>query len=147
MGIFRLFRFEQSPHQIHTVGNHYQDHPHVLSKRQQQVAEVLALHHRILLIELADAVETLQNAHYRRTILRLDIRHREFPFFNVGYQMNSLYRITLQTDLLCQDLGRLSSHFLLFVVCKSEFLHHIFINLTAKLQISFDKFAFFEKSY
>ena len=38
------------PHKVHTVGNHDENDTHVLSEAQQQVAEVLTLYLRVLLI-------------------------------------------------------------------------------------------------
>ena len=128
-----LIGFEQGTHQVHTVGNHDQDYPHVLSKRQQQITEILALHHGILLVELMDTVETLQDTYHRRAILRFDILHREFSLVDLGDEMYSLYRITFQADFLSENLSRLGSHFFLFFVCKSEFLHHIFHNFATKI--------------
>ena len=52
------------PHQVHPVGNHYQYHPHVLGKRQQQVSEVFALYHRILLIQFLYASESVNYGRY-----------------------------------------------------------------------------------
>ena len=49
------------PHQVHPVGNHYQDYPHVFGERQKQVAEVLAFDYRVLLVEVLDMDEALQN--------------------------------------------------------------------------------------
>ena len=46
-------------HQSHSVGYHYEYHSHVLGKRQEQIAEVFALHHGILLIQFADAQQTM----------------------------------------------------------------------------------------
>ena len=78
------------PHQVHTVGNHNQDHAHILGKRQQQVTEILALDDGILLIELLDAVQTVQDARHLRAILRLDLLQRQIAFIYLGNQHNSL---------------------------------------------------------
>ena len=45
-------------HQVHTVGNHDEDDAHVFCKRQQQVAEILALYHRVLLVEFTHTNES-----------------------------------------------------------------------------------------
>ena len=58
IGIFNL------SHQVHPVGNHDEDDAHVLSKRQQQVAEVLRLNDGIFLVQLLDALQTMQDAGY-----------------------------------------------------------------------------------
>ena len=49
------------PHKVHTVGNHNQNHTHILGEREQQVAEVLALNNRTLLVELVNALQTIHN--------------------------------------------------------------------------------------
>ena len=37
-------------HEVHSLSNHYQDNPHVLSKGEQQVTEVLTLYDRVFLV-------------------------------------------------------------------------------------------------
>ena len=44
-------------HQVYTIGNHDENDAHILGKRQQQIAEVLALYCRVLIIKLLDAVK------------------------------------------------------------------------------------------
>ena len=43
-------------HQVDAVGNHDQNHTHVLSERQQQIAEVFAFDHRVLFVQFLNAV-------------------------------------------------------------------------------------------
>ena len=50
LGLFGLGVANLS-HQVHTVGNHDEDDAHVLGKRQQQVAEILALYHGVFLFK------------------------------------------------------------------------------------------------
>ena len=59
----RLFVFGVAnlAHEVHTVGNHNQDDAHVFSKRQQQVAEVLALNRRTLLVEFLNAHQSFDD--------------------------------------------------------------------------------------
>ena len=38
-------------HEVHAVGNHDEDDAHVLGKRQQEVAEILAFDDGVLLVE------------------------------------------------------------------------------------------------
>ena len=45
-----ILRVAYLSQQIHTVGYHDQDNAHVLGKRQEEITEVLALNHRILLV-------------------------------------------------------------------------------------------------
>ena len=70
---FLIIRIAYLTHQIQTVGNHNQHHPHVLSKRQQQVAEVLTFYGGGLFIELLDTVKTFENTGHRLTILIADL--------------------------------------------------------------------------
>ena len=46
-------------HQSHPVGNHDEYNPHVLGKGQKEIAEVFTFHHRVLLIQFADAQQTV----------------------------------------------------------------------------------------
>ena len=51
-------------HQVHAVGNHDQDHTHILGKREQQVAEVLAFDDGILLIQILYALQAVEYSSY-----------------------------------------------------------------------------------
>ena len=141
-----ILRVADLAHQVHTVGNHDEDHAHVLCKRKKQVAEVLALDDGILLVELLDAVQTMKDTRHLRAILCLHLLYREVAFLYLRYQVYSLDGITLQADFLFQDFGRLSCHFLLFFVCKSKQICHISTFYGAKLQFSWNLCAFFRKS-
>ena len=58
-------------HQVHAVGNHDKYHTHVLGKRQQQVAEILALDDRVLLVQFLNATQSMLNAGHRLAIVAL----------------------------------------------------------------------------
>ena len=49
-------------HQVHAVGYHDEDDPHVLGKREEQVAEVLALDDGVLLVQFLYAQQSVQYA-------------------------------------------------------------------------------------
>ena len=117
-------------HQVHTIGNHYQYHTHVLGKREQKITEVLTLNHWVLLIELLNAVQAMKNARNLWTIFRLNCFERKMTFFYFGDEVNSLNSITLQADFFFENLGCLSGHLPLFLVCKCEqFCHNLIFSL------------------
>ena len=47
---FNVLSITYLSHEVHSLSNHYQDNPHVLSKGEQQVTEVLTLYDRVLLV-------------------------------------------------------------------------------------------------
>ena len=82
-------------HQVYTVSNHNENHTHILCKGEQQITEVLTLHHRILLVELLDAVQAMKDTSHLRPILRFDASHIESPLLQFWNQVNSLNSIAL----------------------------------------------------
>ena len=56
-------------HQVHTIGNHNKHHPHVFGKREQQIAEVLTLHGRVLFIKLPNATQSFKDTSHRFAVL------------------------------------------------------------------------------
>ena len=48
-------------HQVHTVGNHDKNNPHVFGKRQQQISEVLAFYDGVLFVELLYSMKSVDN--------------------------------------------------------------------------------------
>ena len=117
---FSILSVTDLTHQVDAIGNHNEDHTHILGKGQQKITEVLALHHRILLIELLDAVQAMKDAGHLRTILLLDLFDGDPSILNLRNQMNSLDGIAFQADFLFEDLCRLVSHLPLLVICKTE---------------------------
>ena len=51
-------------HRVHAVGNHDEDYAHVLGKGEQQVAEVLRLDGRVLLIQACRAHQSAQDTRH-----------------------------------------------------------------------------------
>ena len=124
LGYFQLclhiLRVTNLAHQVHTVGNHDQNHAHILCKRQEQVAEVLTLDHRILQVELLDTIQAVQDACHLWAMVSLNGLDGRMPGLDLRDEIHGLDGLTFQTDFLFQDLSRLSCHALLFFVCKSE---------------------------
>ena len=95
------------PHQVHAAGNHDEYHPHVLGKGQQQVAEVLALYDRCLLIEFGNALQTVQDACHRLAKLVLHLVDGDESTLYTGMEQDGEHRIALQSDFLHHDECRL----------------------------------------
>lgn len=51
-------------HDVHTVGDHDEDHAHILGKAQEQIAEVLAFDDGVFLIELLDADKSVDDTRH-----------------------------------------------------------------------------------
>ena len=141
-----VLRVTDLPHQVHPVGNHDQDHAHVLGKGEQQVTEVLALDDGILLVEQLDAVQTVEDARHLVAVLLPHLLRRQPTLLDLRNQIDGLDGIALQTDLLLQDRRRLDSHPLLFLICKSKQIGHKSSFYAAKLQFSWNFCAFLRKS-
>ena len=60
-------------HQVHPVGNHEENHAHVFSKRNEQIAEVFALDHRIALVKLLNASQSVDDLCHARPEFLLDV--------------------------------------------------------------------------
>ena len=124
LGYFQLclhiLRVTNLAHQVHTIGNHDQNHAHILCKRQEQVAEVLTLDHRILQVELLDTIQAVQDACHLWAMFCLNGLNGRVSCLDLGDEIHGFDSLALQSDFLFQDLCRLSCHALLFFVCKSE---------------------------
>ena len=57
------------PHQVDPVCNHDENHTHVFGEREQQVAEVLALDDRILLVQFTDAAKPVDDVRHALAVL------------------------------------------------------------------------------
>ena len=68
-----LFGIPDLPHQVYTIGNHNEDHTHVLGKGEQQIPEILALYDRILSVQLLNAYQTMKDRAYRFSIILFDL--------------------------------------------------------------------------
>ena len=95
------------PHQVHAVGNHDEYHAHILSKRQQQVAEVLALNNGILLVELLDAAQTMQDARNGLAVVALHIVDGQQSRLHTVAQQDGHNGVALQACLVDKDASRL----------------------------------------
>ncbi len=51
-------------HDVHTIGNHDEYHTHILGKTQKQIAKVLALNDRVLLVEFLDFQQAMNDMCY-----------------------------------------------------------------------------------
>ena len=70
LGLF-VVRVADLPHQVHALGNHDEDDAHVLGKREQQVAEILAFHHGRFHVQLADARQSVENGVHLHALVEL----------------------------------------------------------------------------
>ena len=111
-------------HQVDTIGNHDENHTHILGKREQQIAEVLALDSRILIVELLDAIKAMKYAGNRLAMSLLNLVEGDVASLDIGYELNGLDSIAFQPDLLSQDFSRLARHAFLLFVCKCKFFCH-----------------------
>ena len=69
---FIIFRILDLTHEVHTVGNHDENHSHVFCKRKQQVSEVFRFDGRALGIEFIDLDQTFNNTRHIFAIFRMD---------------------------------------------------------------------------
>ena len=67
-------------HEAHAVGNHDEDHAHVLCKGEQEVAEVLRLDDGRLAVELPDALQPVHDAGHGFA----EVRRHTFVALNGG---------------------------------------------------------------
>ena len=125
----QILRIANLAHQVHTVGNHDEDHAHILCKRQEQVSKVLTLNHRILQIELLDTIQAVQDACHLWAMFCLNGLNGRVSCLDLGDEIHGFDSLALQSDFLFQDLCRLGRHALLFFVCKSKQICHSVQNL------------------
>ena len=95
------------PHEIHTVGNDDENDPHVLSKRQEQVTEVLRLNRRILRIQLIHAQDAVDDVCHLLAKLTLHFLHANHPFRHTIVHQDADDGSAVQSNLLCRDDCRL----------------------------------------
>ena len=88
------------PHQVHTVSNHDEYDAHVLGKRKQQVAEVLAFNDWILFVEGLYALQAVQDAPNGITIFRTDLIGFKQAAFNARIEHDGQYGIAAKTNLI-----------------------------------------------
>ena len=119
-------------HQVYAIGYHDEDDAHILGKRQQKVAEVLALYSGILVVKLLYAVKSVKYSAYRFAVGTCHLIERDITYLDIGYQFDGCDGIALKSDLLCKNLGRLARHALFLFVCESKFFCHKFLKLRHK---------------
>ena len=113
-----ILRISYLPHQVHPIGNHNQDDTHVLGEGKQKVPEVLTLDNGVILVELLNAVQTMQDTRHLIAILLPDLLRCQPTLLDLRNQIDSLDGITFQSDFLFKNFSCLSCHSLLFFVCK-----------------------------
>ena len=91
-------------HQSHTVGDHDKYHSHVLGERQEEIAEILAFHHRVLLVELAYAQQAVEYSRRRFAKLAPHLLYRHESVLHTRMQQYGQHCIALQSDFLNNNL-------------------------------------------
>ena len=97
-------RVANETHHAHTVGNHDEYDAHVLGKRQQQVAEVVAANHGILVVEMLYLVEPMDDVLHGFAIFLghfHEVVHMACP------QERGYHRLAAQANLIDADACRL----------------------------------------
>ena len=70
---FLLLGITNLTHQIDPVGNHDQDDPHVFGERYQQISEILAFNHGILLVQLLHFYQAMDDVGDAFAIFGFDV--------------------------------------------------------------------------
>ena len=104
-----VLRVTYLAHQVHAVGNHYQYHAHVFGERQQQVAEVLALYHRVLLVKLLNLYQSVYYARNVVTELCLNFLGVGSRRARHGIKQDGYHAVAPQPYLVYGNLRRLQS--------------------------------------
>ena len=88
-----IIRVPDLSHQVHAVCYHDENHAHILCKRKQQVAEVLALDNGILLIQFLYALQPVQDTSYGDAIGGTHLVDRQESCLYAGVQQDCQYGI------------------------------------------------------
>ena len=89
-------------HEAHAVGNHDEDHAHVLRKGEQEVAEVLRLDDGRLAVELPDALQPVHDAGYGFA----EVRRHTFVALNGGRTQHDGHQTVAPESYLVGGLQR-----------------------------------------
>ena len=101
-----VVRIAYLAHQTYAVGYHDQNDAHVLSKGEQQVTEVLALHHGVLLVEFLYALQAVQNACHGFTVVRPHLLRGNEACLHTRPEQHGQYSVAPESYLLDDGLGR-----------------------------------------
>ena len=112
------------PHQVHPVGNHDEYHAHVFGKREEQVAEVLALHDGIFLVKLLYALQTVDDACHVLAEILCHIIGSLAIAGQTGIEQDGHHAIAFQSDFVHSNLGSLQTE-QQGVHAKHVTLHHL----------------------
>ena len=92
-------------HQVHTVGNDDQNHPHVFSKRQKQVAEVFRFDGGALGIEFVDFYKPSDNAGHVFSVFLFDRLQAAQVVFHRLMKHDAQNRSSAHTDFFSHNNG------------------------------------------
>ena len=106
---FLVRRVTYLAHEVHTVGNHDEDDAHVLGKRQQKVAEVFALHHRVLRVEFLYALQAMQDVAHGLTEGNGYLVDGEHAALDAGIEQYGQHGIAAQANLVDSQQGCLQA--------------------------------------
>ena len=102
-----VLRVADLPHQVHAVGNHDENHAHVLGERQQQVAEVLTLDDGVLLVEVLDAHQSADDGCHLLAEIRLHLFQRQRAVGHARVEQDGQHTVALQPFLFYGQHGGL----------------------------------------
>ena len=125
-----VLRVTNLPHQVHTVGNHDENHAHVLRKGKQQVAEILALNDGILLVEVLNADQTVDDGRNLLAEVPFHLFQRQQAVNHARMEQDGQHAVALQAFLLHSQHRRLHA---LVQRVESE---HVTLNLPVLEQLS-----------
>ena len=97
------------PHEVHTVSDHDENDTHILSKRKQQVAEVLALDDWVFLVELLYPDQSVNDGCYLLTIRPTDLFNGMMASEDTSIENDGQDAVTLQSCLFDGDECRLET--------------------------------------
>ena len=107
--VLRVCRVAYLPHEVHAVGNHDEDDAHILGKRQQEVAEVVALDDGVLIVELAYALQAAEDEGHGGAELLADGVGGDVAVLETGVQQRGQHGVAAQSYLVDDDECRLQS--------------------------------------
>ena len=94
-------------HEAHAVGYHDENHAHVFGHRYQQAAEVFALDGCTLLIQIADAQESVHDAGHLVAKVAPDVFQRHIAPHHGAVEQHTQHRPSCRSHLLSHDERRL----------------------------------------
>ena len=98
-------------HHVHLTGYHQQHHAHVFGKGEQQVSEVLALHHRLLGIQVVGALQSVDNPRHAFAIHGCNLLHADASHLCHGVEHQGQHRLALQSHLAHCNHGCLQGQY------------------------------------